>query len=134
MLGVDNQESEIFVSGEKSTVEIGLKGNETVAEATVGILIRDKFGQDIFGTNTHHQKIPIGIDCGKKCIVKYNINELNIGPGKYTLTVAAHKGDSHIDECYQWVDVVRSFEVIGPKDFAFIGISKLKPSITVALK
>lgn len=64
-------------------------------------------------------------------VVRFLIDELNIGPGKYTLTVAAHKGELHIHECYQWVDVVRSFEVFGGSDFLFLGLSRLKPYIEI---
>ena len=127
----NRQESEVFISGEKCVVEIGLKANEAMDGITVGILIRDRFGQDIFGTNTYHQRIPIGLKEGQNCLVKYIIDELNLGPGKYTLTVAAHREDTHLHECFQWVDVIKSFEVVGSKDCPFIGLSKLKPYIQV---
>ncbi len=38
---------------------------------------------------------------------------------------------STVDECYQWVDVIRSFEVVAGKDFHFIGFSRLKPHVQV---
>jgi len=131
MVNEHNQESEIFVSGEKCTVRIALKANETTDEVTVGILIRDKFGQDIFGTNTYHLDVPIRLRAGESCVVNYVIDEFNLGPGKYTLSLAAHKDDIHLGECYQWVDVIRSFEVVGSKDFHFVGFSKLKPRVEV---
>jgi len=129
MLNEHGRESDFFVSGERCTVEIALKAHETVDDITVGILIRDRFGQDIFGTNTYHMKMPIGLKEGENCLVRYVIDEFNLGPGKYTLSPAAHKDETHIDECYQWVDVIRSFEVVESKDFRFIGFSKLKPKV-----
>ncbi len=131
MLNSNNEESEVFVSGEKCTVEIGLKANETVDELTVGILIRDKFGQDIFGTNTCHLKVPISLRAGESCVVNYVMDEFNLGPGKYTLSPAAHRDETHVGECFQWVDVIKSFEVVGSKDFHFVGFSRLKPRVQV---
>jgi lipopolysaccharide transport system ATP-binding protein len=118
--------SEIFICGEPWQIEILLKANDDVDELTVGILIRDRFGQDIFGTNTYHQNIPIRLGNGEACCLTYAIEEMNLGPGKYTLTVAAHRDETHAHECYQWIDLIRSFEVVAGNDFRFIGLCKMK--------
>jgi lipopolysaccharide transport system ATP-binding protein len=131
MLNRYNEESEVFVSGETCIVEIGLKANGTIDDLTVGILIRDRFGQDIFGTNTYHLKVPIKLMAGEKCRVRYTIDEFNIGPGKYSLTTAAHRDDIHMGECYQWVDLLKTFEVVSGRDFRFIGLSRLTPRVRV---
>ena len=96
---------------------------------TVGILLRDKFGQDIFGTNTYHLNIPLSLGAGESCLLRYILHELNIGPGKYSLTVAVHRDATHLQECYQWTDLVRAFEVVGNNDFQFIGLSRLKTEV-----
>jgi len=131
MLNKNNQDSDVFVSGEKCTVEIALKANETVDNLTVGILIRDRFGQDVFGTNTYHLKVPVSLKKGGRCEVRYVMDELNIGFGKYTLSPAVHRDDTHVDECYQWVDVIKTFEVVEGNDFRFIGFSRIKPQVQV---
>ncbi len=131
MLNDHGESSEFFVAGDRCTVEIGLKCNEDAEAVTVGILIRDRFGQDIFGTNTCHMNVPIALKAGEECTVRYCMEELNIGPGKYTLSPAVHRGETHVDECYQWVDSFLSFEVVAGKDFLFIGFSKLKPNVQV---
>ncbi len=123
--------AECFVTGRPCNILIDLKANEKVDDLTVGILIRDKFGQDIFGTNTYYQNFPLNMRRGEKYRVKYIIDELNIGPGKYTLTVAAHKSESHVLDCYQWNDTVKSFEVVSAADYGFIGLSRLKPHVAV---
>jgi lipopolysaccharide transport system ATP-binding protein len=131
MLNKNDQDSDVLVSGEKCTVEIILKANETVNDITVGILIRDRFGQDVFGTNTYHLKVPISLKSGERCVVRYVMDEFNIGFGKYTLNPAVHRDDTHVDECFQWVDVIKTFEVIEGNDFRFIGFSRLKPRVQV---
>ena len=131
MMNQRGVESEVFASGERCTIAIHLKAHEGVGDVTIGILIRDRFGQDIFGTNTHHLRMPILLSKGQECRVNYVIDELNIGHGKYTLTAAAHKEDTHLHDCYQWIDAVKSFEVAGSKDFQFVGLSRLKPHVRI---
>jgi hypothetical protein len=131
MLNAQGHDGEVFVSGQPCTIHIMLKAQEPVDEITVGILIQDKFGQDIFGTNTYHLKTPIMLTAGRDCLVQYTIDELNIGPGQYSLTVAAHTADCHIHECYHWVDMIRTFQIVSPQKDCFIGIARLSPSVRV---
>ena len=129
MLNENGQDSDVFVSGKKCTVEIVIRANETVGAITVGILFRDRFGQDIFGTNTYHLKVPLSLKAGEGCVVRYVMDEFNLGPGKYTLNPAVHREDTHVAGCYQWVDVFKTFEVIEGDDFTFIGFSRIKPQL-----
>ena len=124
-------ESEIFVSGEPCMVEITIKAYEAVMDVTVGILIRDRFGQDVFGTNSFHYRTPISMQKDDIFLVEYFIDELNLGPGRYTLTTAAHKGETHVAECFHWADATRAFEVVNGEGFQFIGISRLDPTVRV---
>lgn len=131
LLNEHGADSGYFISGTSCTVVITLEANADVDDLSVGMLIRDRFGQDIFGTNTFLMKMPISLQDGQKCQVKYFIKELNLGPGKYTITIAAHKSESHMEGCYQWIDVIKSFEVTGGDGFNFIGITRLKPKVCV---
>lgn len=124
-------DSECLISGDPCQVVIRVEAEQQVDKVSVGILIRDKFGQDIFGTNTYHLNLPLSMKKGEVCNVIYSIDELNLGVGKYTLTVAAHKEATHLDDCYQWMDAVKTFEVVAATDAPFIGLSRLKPSVMV---
>jgi lipopolysaccharide transport system ATP-binding protein len=123
--------ADLFTSGEACNISIRLYATEYIDDLTVGILIRDRFGQDIFGTNTHHLTLPILLEKNQSCKVRYSIPELNIGPGNYTLSVAAHGGATHIETCYHWIDLVKSFQVLGDEEFFFTGISRLRPKAEV---
>lgn len=124
-------EAECLISGEPCRIVVTVEAEQAVADVSIGILIRDRFGQDIYGTNTFHQKLPLTMDRGDVCRVIYDLAELNLGVGKYTLTVAAHKEATHMEDCYQWMDGVKAFEVVAATGNAFIGLSRLKPSVTV---
>jgi lipopolysaccharide transport system ATP-binding protein len=125
--GVD---SRVFISGEKVKTIVRLKANDDIDQMVVGILIRDRFGQDIFGTNTHHLQKINSMKKGEVLEYSYRYN-LNIGPGKYTLTSAVHKDETHIEESYHWCDNILNFEVAGSKDYMFTGLSKLDVSLDI---
>jgi lipopolysaccharide transport system ATP-binding protein len=122
--------SQVFISGEKVKIRVHLKTNKDVARVVAGILIRDRFGQDIFGTNTYHLNKVISLKAGETPVYEFGFN-LNIGTGKYTLTTAIHRDDTHLDESYHWYDSILKFEVIGTKSDMFIGLSKLDVDLQI---
>jgi len=125
--GID---SRIFIAGEKTKIRIYLEATEDVEKVVVGILIRDRFGQDIFGTNSYHLQKPISLKKEQKIIYEYSFN-LNIGIGEYTLTIAAHKDETHINETYHWCDNILKFKVAGFNDYKFTGLSKLNVKLDI---
>jgi len=44
----------------------------------IGFLIRDKFGQDIFGTNSYYMNKLINLEAGKRYRVSFSM-DMNIG-------------------------------------------------------
>lgn len=121
----EDSESDVVSSGEKTRIEILIRSYEDIDNVTLGIMIRDKYGQDIYGTNTYHlnKKLNLQKDTEINCV--YNFH-MNLAPGKYTLTAALHSEDTHLDKCYHWIDNWSEFEVVGYKDNIFAGITDLK--------
>lgn len=122
--------SNVLTSGEEGVIQIKLKSNKNIKNVTVGILIRDRFGQDIFGTNTYYHNIPIKLQKNQITTVEFEM-KFNLGVGKYTLTAAVHDNENHIDNCYHWVDFAGDFEIAGVKGAIFNGICRLEPTITI---
>lgn len=115
-------------SGENAIIEIEIKSNKNVSGMTIGIMIRDKFAQDIFGTNTYHHKINITFEANAYYRCTYKM-ALNIGVGKYSITAALHSSDNHLGECAHWLDNATNFEVAGINGQLFLGLCKLEPTI-----
>jgi lipopolysaccharide transport system ATP-binding protein len=120
---------EIVTSGENLSLSLSLKATTAIADLTVGLMIRDRFGQDIFGTNTHFMKHPISLESGEEHDIRLCI-PMMLAPGKYTVTLALHEGSDHTSACYHWWDKALHFEVSGIKGFNFSGICNLQPTIT----
>jgi lipopolysaccharide transport system ATP-binding protein len=124
----ENSHSNVISSGENTTVEVKITSKKNVPNMTVGIMLRDKFGQDIFGTNTFHHKKIIDFNKDSEYICSFHM-PLNIGVGKYSITAALHSEDTHLQHCAHWIDYAADFEVLGTTAQEFVGLCRLEPSI-----
>jgi lipopolysaccharide transport system ATP-binding protein len=130
----EKQESiEIVNVGESITLRVLVKCNEHIDELVLGYLIKDRFGQAIFGTNTHHHNQKIQ-NLLPGHLVEYLICfQANLGPGNYSLTIAAHSQDTHLSDNYEWRDQALIFHVINSNKNEFVGQSWLPPVIRVLM-
>ncbi|MBN1901048.1 ABC transporter ATP-binding protein [Candidatus Sumerlaeota bacterium] len=101
-----------------------------VDNPTIGFLIKDRLGNEIFGTNSYMLGRELGrYKSGETLELNFSF-PLNIGSGEYTLTAAAHAWEFHTDGCYDWADKISIFTVIPSTDFKFIGSTKCYPVIS----
>ena len=123
---------EALISGKPAVFEIVVEAQKPIPNLTLGILIRDRFGQDIFGTNTYHLNKNFSLSPGERKTIRYIFDEFNLGVGKYTLTVALHTDETHVHQCYHWVDRICKFEVLPSDNFYFIGLTRLTPRVEIS--
>ena len=124
-------ETQILVSGQPADIVISIKGQASMEDLTLGIAIRDRFGQDIYGTNSYYLKKKIDVQQGQTMDIVYSFDQFNLGPGKYSISAAIHTGASHIDHCMHWLDGCAVFEtVLGDEPF-FAGLIRLKPDLQI---
>jgi lipopolysaccharide transport system ATP-binding protein len=124
--GADSQGSTVS-AGEPTRVGIDYRVNEALPELTVGILVRDRFGQDIFGINTF--LLGETVPCAEgDWHIEFTV-QMNIAPGKYSLTVALHADENHLDTCHHWRDLAGGFEVAGVRGALFSGVCRLPTEV-----
>lgn len=123
------EESKSFCSGSSVQIKIYIMAECDVSNFSAGILIRDRFGQDIFGVNTAMLGKCFSISKGEEKQVIFSIPRLNLGAGLYSLTAALHEGTHHLDVCYHWVERAGKFEVVLGAEEPFSGIARLSPQI-----
>lgn len=111
-------------SGETAEILIDLQAHRDLDDITLGLMIRDRFGQDIFGTNTWYLGQPLAMRAGERRRCRLAL-EVWLAPGKYTLTLALHEGSDHTRRCYQWCDNLVRFDVAGIRGPTFGGICRL---------
>lgn len=121
--GVDS-ESQTLSSGEQLKIQVNTYARDSVDDVTLGMMIRDRFGQDVFGINTYQMGQPLSFAQGERRSITLQL-PANIAPGKYTVTLALHSREHHLDDCYWWCDSYLQFEVAGYRNSAFSGVCYL---------
>lgn len=126
-----NLKTESITSGEVITIELDLKAYDDVPNPTIGILIRDRLGNDIFGTNSHFLGSVTGLfNKGETKKARYRM-KLDLGPNIYTLTVAIHSDETHVTENYDWINEALVFRVLPSPELKFSGFCRLRPHFTL---
>nr|WP_298410270.1 ABC transporter ATP-binding protein [uncultured Halomonas sp.] len=127
----DDSESTTIASGETLDVCLTLKASTHVEDVTLGLLVRDRFGQDIFGVNTFQLGQTLSLKQSQSQQVHLRF-KADIAPGKYTVTVGLHSREHHLEDCYWWCDSYLQFEVAGYKQHLFSGVCRLPMELQLA--
>ncbi|WP_297839802.1 ABC transporter ATP-binding protein [Pseudomonas sp.] len=115
--------------GESVSLRITTKINSAIPELVVGYLIKDRLGQPVFGTNTHHLGCKIdSLDAGETVSYSFSF-AANLGVGSYSVAVALHTTDSHLSRNYEWVDLTLVFNVVNISQSSFVGLAWIPPSV-----
>jgi len=128
MTDAEGKESASFASGETARIHCRLRFEEDLEDYTVGILIRDRLGNEMFGANTFYLGVesdPAGAGEEREAVFEIG---LNLGYGHYALTVAVHAPSGHMDQNHDWIDNVLSFQVIPGESYRFAGVASLPAS------
>lgn len=115
-------------SGESSKILVKLMSYIEIDNFTIGIVVRDRFGQDIFGTNSRFLEHHLSAGKNQKLLVELAI-DMELAAGQYSITMALHSEIDHLDECYHWVDNAAKFEVSGVLGTPFTGVCRLPATI-----
>jgi ABC-type polysaccharide/polyol phosphate transport system ATPase subunit len=111
-------------TGEPVTVRVRAEFAREEHNAVVGMLIRNRLGMDVFGTNTRLEGRELGaFVAGDQLEVDFTFDCL-LTQQDYTLTVATQHWDGSSQD---WLDDVFSFSVVDPKNSA--GVANFKTAI-----
>jgi len=115
--------------GQKVELQIEVQINQDIKELVQGYMIKDRLGLSIFGTNTWYLGHPLkDLKKGEKVSFSFHFS-MNLGPGSYSVTVAAHSGHSHVIENYEWLDNALLFHVVNSSQSEFVGSTWLPPRL-----
>lgn len=79
-------------------------------DLTVGVAIRNSDGNVVASTNTKLMHTHIAISEPQEFTIHIGFSAL-LAAGDYKITVALHKGITHLDGCYHWLDDAARFRV-----------------------
>src|SRR5260370_11660109 len=92
-LGANWQPTTVWRSGEAVQVRVSVKFKREVVNPVIGILIRNRIGLDVYGTNTELEKVTLGTrTAGETVRITFRFN-CELCPQDYTLTIASHDPD-----------------------------------------
>jgi ABC-type polysaccharide/polyol phosphate transport system ATPase subunit len=110
--------------GEAVTVRVRSRFHHPACDPMVGILIRNRIGMDVYGTNTRIEKKNLGTyQPGEELEVDFHF-ACWLTPQPYTLTVATQSPDG---SSHDWLDDVISFDVVDTRVAA--GVANLRAEI-----
>jgi lipopolysaccharide transport system ATP-binding protein len=111
--------------GAPVTIYVRAKAVKSLDNPVVGILIRNRLGIDVFGTNTRIEGIDLGtVAAGETFEVEFTFDCL-LTRQDYTLTAATQYTEGYSQD---WLDDALSFSVADSRDVA--GLANFKTKIT----
>ena len=117
--------------GDAVELRVRVKILEPIDWLVLGYGIKDRLGQDMYGTNTWHTaqviKNPRRHEEYEFCIAF----EANLGVGSYSIQTALVDAETHLSANYEWRDLAFMFNVINVNKRHFAGTCWLEPSIII---
>lgn len=127
----NNQATDMVQVGQAVSLKVVIACEQDVSSLVFGYMIKDRVGQSVFGTNTHHLgKEILKLKAGDRLELLLNFTA-NLGPGTYSLAAALHAHESHLSKNYEWRDHALVFSVINSSQDHFLGVSWLPPELEI---
>ena len=124
LLDASGERVKAVASGETVRVRVRSVFHEAKADPMVGILIRNRIGMEVYGTNTRVEQIALGeFEAGDELDLEFRF-ECWLTPQQYTLTVATQNADG---SSHDWLDDVLAFEVVDAR--ALAGVANLRAKV-----
>jgi lipopolysaccharide transport system ATP-binding protein len=124
--GQDGKPTGVLRSGEAAVIRVSVRFQQAVADPVVGILIRSRIGQNVYGTNTELERLKFG-PCSLGDALRLNFSfRCELCPQEYTLTVASHDPNG---VWHDWLEDAVAFSVTDPRYTA--GVANLRAQVSI---
>lgn len=129
LLNERDEQIEVLNVGQHVKLKVVVEITSDIPELVIGYVIKDRLGQAIFGTNTHHLRRTIKeVKSGTRAAFTFQF-AANLGPGTYSVAIALHTSDTHIIRNYEWRDLALVFTMVNIDHDNFVGTAWLPPSL-----
>ena len=122
----------LVAAGEAVVVTLSCIAAIAVTDVTAGIAIRDDKGALVLGTNSRLLNVPLAVSAPGKFVLTLTLHTA-LASGVYRVTLALHKGFSHTDGCYHWMDNAATFSIAGDSVEARVDVAAADVDIEFAL-
>jgi len=118
-------------TGERVILKTEVEALEDVEKLVLGLMIRDRTGHVVWGTNTWHtHQVIDNVGAGERVTFIYEF-DCNLGPDSYSVSPALVSSNTHLEDNYEWTDNLFVFDVINTNKDFFIGTTLLNGSFTI---
>lgn len=129
MLDAQGQRSLRFATGDAVVIDVRVRVHQPVDSLVVGIMLRDRAGNPIYGTNSWHLRQPLlRLPADSDAAARFSL-PLQLGAGSYSLSVALVDRDTHLSRNYDWRDNLLVFEVTNVAHPPFVGSAYLPTQV-----
>jgi lipopolysaccharide transport system ATP-binding protein len=131
MVNDQGERIEYIDVGQKVTLTIQVTVHKFIERLVLGYGIKDRIGQVIYGTNTHHkQQIMHQVPAGENFTYEITF-DANLGPGSYSIHTALSSTDTHMVNNYEWRELALVFHVVNINKAHFAGCAWIDPVIAI---
>ena len=117
--------------GKKIKLKVTVLANENLPSLVLGYQIKNRFSQVVYGTNTYHLKQALkNLKKGEEYDFSFEF-DANLGVGSFSVTLALHDSDNHLQNTYEWRDNAIIFNVVNFSKPDFVGLAYLEPSLEI---
>jgi lipopolysaccharide transport system ATP-binding protein len=133
LLDEEGRPVEFVNVGQPVELRIRVRTNADLPRLVLGYMIKDRLGQPIYGTNTHHtRQVVENVTAGTQ--LDYRVRfPMNIGMGSYSVSTALVSTDTHLVNNYEWRDLALMFTVTNLDRPHFVGTAWVPPVIKVTV-
>ncbi|MFH8135000.1 ABC transporter ATP-binding protein [Pantoea osteomyelitidis] len=127
----NGEKVEIVNIGEAVNLKVSVDIVNDIDELVMGYVIKDRLGLAVYGTNTYHlgKKLTM-LKAGEKVNFDLNFN-MNVGEGNYSISIALHDRDTHVNNNYEWRDLALIFNVLNGGKPISVGTSWLPTEVEI---
>ncbi len=131
LLNSEGEPTEVVNVGQPVELRVSVCVNADLPELVLGYVIKDRLGQPVYGTNTHHlERKALAVRRGAKLGYRFRF-PANLGVGTYSVAIALHTADTHLAQNFEWRDLALVFKVVNVDKADFVGVAWLPPEMEV---
>lgn len=127
LLNNQKKSAKVFQIDDEIAIRCKIEYHYEIENATLGFMIRDRLGNDIFGTNTFHLGYPLPVITGQ-LVIEFHL-KLALGVGNYSISIASHTDYSHVADNHDWWDQALVFQVIPSNKPFSLGVASLPVTV-----
>ncbi|KAF1066228.1 MAG: Teichoic acids export ATP-binding protein TagH [Pseudomonas citronellolis] len=131
LVDAQGQVLDIVAVGQPVSLEVDVRVHQPVERLVLGFMIKDRFGQPIYGINTHRIEQPIE-DAQVGELIRFRFAfDMRLGKGNYSVAFSLSRLDSHLDRNYEWRDHGLVFQVMNLRQEDFVGCVWLDAKVSI---